>query len=504
MFSLAAIAYELLTGRRPAGTGAEIGPLTEYAGGFSGAIHAVLAQAMDEDPARRFPTGLGFAAALEAAARGVEVQDAKETKGTKEDTEGVEAAVLGAAPLRDDVIEDSMAAMPALIAMDEEEAPAEVALEEDIFRSEHAAHEEDEGHDDEEHEVELPLAAPEPVHLLDHEAEEDLAVAAPAPSERFVHDFDPEETEAEHEEDEEDDEVDEDEKVDREDEAPLRAALASTAFDAPPPPPAPSRGYSSIMEPAAVPERQRPAALPIAIVGILMLLLGYGAGYVHGTRKASSEIAGRNPTPAPSAQGKEFSEQAVAPAAPQTQPAAEPPAVPADTPPAGAPAAPRVTARTPTTGSITITSTPAKAGVSVEGKWRGRTPLTLDNLKFGSYTIRIIQDGYRVERHIVPLSAQSPTRTIAAKLERLPAATATRDPQPATGAGSLFVDSRPRGARVLLDGKPVGVTPLQLQDVSAGRHSVQLELTDHQTWRTATTIVAGRDNRVTGSLDRIR
>ena len=140
----------------------------------------------------------------------------------------------------------------------------------------------------------------------------------------------------------------------------------------------------------------------------------------------------------------------------------------------------------------------------MDGKWRGRTPLTLDNLKFGSYTIRVIQDGYRAERHVVPLNAQSPTRTITAKLERLPTATATRDPQPATGAGSLFVDSRPRGARVLLDGKPVGVTPLQLQDVSAGRHSVQLELADHQTWRTATTIVAGRDNRVTGSLDRIR
>jgi hypothetical protein len=164
-----------------------------------------------------------------------------------------------------------------------------------------------------------------------------------------------------------------------------------------------------------------------------------------------------------------------------------------------------VTAGTPTTGSITVNSTPAKAGVSVDGTWRGRTPLTLENLKFGSYTIRIIQDGYRVERHVVPLNAQSPTRTITAKLERLPAAAvAPRDPQPATGAGSLFVDSRPRGARVVLDGKPVGVTPLQLQDISAGRHSVQLELADHQTWRTTTTILAGRDNRVTGSLDRIR
>ena len=511
VFSLAAIAYELLTGRRPAGTGAEIGPLTEFSGAFSDAIHGALAQAMDDDPSRRFQTALAFAAALEAAARGV--KDTKETKDTKEDTkegtEGTEGAALalGAVALRDDVIEDSMATMPALIAMDEEEAPAELALEEDVFRAEgHDAHKDEEReaeeHEDEEHEDELPLTRPEPVQLFDHEAVEDLVVAAPV--ERFADDFDPDAigtAEPQDAEDEEDEPVE-----DEEDEAePLRAALAGPAFDPPTPVPA-SRGYSSIMEPAPVPERQRPAALPIAIVGILMLLLGYGAGYVHGSRKAASELAGKTPTPASaSTQGKEFSEQAVAPAAPQTQPAAAPSAVPADTPAPAAAAAPRVTARTPTTGSITINSTPPKAGVSVDGKWRGRTPLTLDSLKFGSYTIRIVQDGYRPERHVVPLNAQSPARTIAAKLERLPNATAPREAPPAAGgAGSLFVDSRPRGARVLLDGKPVGVTPLQLQDVSAGRHAVQLELTDHQTWRTAATIVAGRDNRVTGSLERIR
>ena len=34
--------------------------------------------------------------------------------------------------------------------------------------------------------------------------------------------------------------------------------------------------------------------------------------------------------------------------------------------------------------------------------------------------------------------------------------------------------------------------------------AVQLELADHQIWRTRTTIVAGGEARVTGSLERIR
>src|SRR5215204_1003467 len=71
VFSLAAIAYELLTGRRPAGTGAQVGTVSgATAGPHPGALHAVFVQAMDDDPARRFQAALGFASALDAASRG--------------------------------------------------------------------------------------------------------------------------------------------------------------------------------------------------------------------------------------------------------------------------------------------------------------------------------------------------------------------------------------------------------------------------------------------------
>ena len=71
MFSLAAITFELLTGRRPAGLGDEIGTLTAGTPNtWMDALHAVLARAMDDDPAARYPTALAFAAALEAAGRG--------------------------------------------------------------------------------------------------------------------------------------------------------------------------------------------------------------------------------------------------------------------------------------------------------------------------------------------------------------------------------------------------------------------------------------------------
>ena len=44
------------------------------------------------------------------------------------------------------------------------------------------------------------------------------------------------------------------------------------------------------------------------------------------------------------------------------------------------------------------------------------------------------------------------------------------------------MDSRPRGARVVLDGRAVGTTPARIPDVPIGTHVVRLELPDHRVW----------------------
>jgi hypothetical protein len=160
-----------------------------------------------------------------------------------------------------------------------------------------------------------------------------------------------------------------------------------------------------------------------------------------------------------------------------------------------------------------VRSTPAGAGVTLNGTWRGRTPITFDELAFGNYVVRLVAPGYVVFREEVRLSSTQASRTISQRLQREPTADARGTATPArtrttTGSpaftGSVYVDSRPRGAKVFIDGKQVGTTPLRMPELAIGEHVVRLELKDHHTWTSAVRITSGEEQRVTGSLEPIR
>jgi len=72
----------------------------------------------------------------------------------------------------------------------------------------------------------------------------------------------------------------------------------------------------------------------------------------------------------------------------------------------------------------------------------------------------------------------------------------------AAGVAALQIDSRPSGARVWIDGMPVGVTPLMMPAVAAGPHSVRMELDGYQPWSGSVSVSTGERARVAASLER--
>jgi hypothetical protein len=156
-----------------------------------------------------------------------------------------------------------------------------------------------------------------------------------------------------------------------------------------------------------------------------------------------------------------------------------------------------------TTGQLAIRSTPSKAGVIIDGAWRGRTPVTVRGLSVGTHAVRVVADGYLAETRRVAGDARSAGTTVSFQLERVrgperPAPAATR---PGARTGILRIESRPSGAAVTIDGRVVGTTPLQIADIAPGAHHVRLDLPGHRPWVTTTTLVAGQSVRVAASLE---
>ena len=278
-------------------------------------------------------------------------------------------------------------------------------------------------------------------------------------------------------------------------------------------------------------DSSRPAVLPMALIGVLGLLAGFAGGFFIASRDhGSSEGAATAATVATHDQPGQYSEQKVSPPPPSTAPApsrggptartqtkpVEPPPVVQEVPPARhtrpdqtASSAAREPSTAHTTGTVIVKSSPSKAGVTVNTKWRGRTPLTLERIPFGRYVVRIVQPGYKVAQEEFTLGPHAASHTFNARLEPTPSAArhepetvkAEKDDPAGAYVGTLYVDSRPRGASVLLDGKNIGVTPLTLDNVAVGSHVVRIEMTGKRTWMSTTRVAAGETARVTGSLE---
>ena len=493
VFSLAAIAFELLTARRPAGTGAQAGSLPE--GEHSAALHAVLARALADDPARRYASALAFAGALESAARG----------------EMEPEAVAGAAAIAPVILPAaavSSVPQPVVPAVAERvDLTAPVATTPTLFdeeADEDADEEDDEEADDDHDDVELDA--------------EDLVAEPAVETERFAEEF----VEAEEEDflpDLDEDTASANAAV----EAPADDLVLDQAVYAAEDPlfaaADPESDPPAYHEP---PERTRSAILPFAVLMVPGLLGAFALGHFIGSRDrrpvsaepASTTAAQPAPATAPIGPATpekpgQYSEQKVT---------APPPNPVAGTTPRveSSPAPPAVPARI--AGHLVVRSSPSRAAVTINGQWRGRTPLTLDALPFGKYVVRVVQDGFNIAREEVTLTPQDASRTIDARLEAKargraslrPSApdpsAAPALPRPAPGqaaavTGSLYVDSRPRGATVLVDGKAIGQTPLTLPEIAPGTHVVRIEMAGKKVWTSVARVTAGKLERVTGSLE---
>jgi hypothetical protein len=204
-------------------------------------------------------------------------------------------------------------------------------------------------------------------------------------------------------------------------------------------------------------ERSRSAVWPLALAAGIGLAVGFAGGYGAANRNGPNVLEAG--TVAEAASGREYTEAAI----------------------------PRPQAAQPTPE---VTSSPAESVVSAPSstKSAGAPPAAAEPP--------------RVEAAKAPVRPSVAAPKAAAERRVTPPTPRNASAPPVSGPGSLFVDSRPPGTSVFLDNKMIGTTPLLVQSVPAGSHSVRLEREGYRRWSTMVDIGAGERSRVTGSLER--
>ncbi|MEL7370553.1 MAG: serine/threonine-protein kinase [Myxococcota bacterium] len=134
--------------------------------------------------------------------------------------------------------------------------------------------------------------------------------------------------------------------------------------------------------------------------------------------------------------------------------------------------------------SLVLRFTPSDARVSVDGRvLRGRSPVTMDDIDPGRHRIEISARGYEnVSRYVEVAEGQD--NALAFNLTPLPPKMIGVD-----------VTTKPDGAAVLVNGRPVGRAPVQGLRLEVGvRHQVVVRKDNFAEWRGAITPQLGQGN----------
>ena len=135
-------------------------------------------------------------------------------------------------------------------------------------------------------------------------------------------------------------------------------------------------------------------------------------------------------------------------------------------------------------------STPSGAEIYVDGTSRGIVPISLE-LALGRHIIRMTLPGYQDWEEQIEFKEAGEYPPMNPRLILAPK------------QAFLSVESVPSGARISVNGKPIGETPLEHFELSPGEHKVQLSLKNYQNWEGQVQLEAAKEYPLKTTLIRI-
>ncbi|VGO21492.1 PEGA domain-containing protein [Pontiella sulfatireligans] len=109
------------------------------------------------------------------------------------------------------------------------------------------------------------------------------------------------------------------------------------------------------------------------------------------------------------------------------------------------------------TAQLTVTSEPDGAEVRIDGILAGTAPCTIEEVRAGESDVKVSKRGYQPYQMRIDFEATKPYK-INAQLEALPS--------------GLTVITTPEGARIVIDNKEAGESPLTVSNLKEGTHEI--------------------------------
>jgi PKD repeat protein len=165
----------------------------------------------------------------------------------------------------------------------------------------------------------------------------------------------------------------------------------------------------------------------------------------------------------------------------------------ADTATTTTPATTATTAPPQQNGSVAVTSVPNGASVTLDGTYKGTTPVIIPDVLPGNHEISLTYPGYAPWNQQISVGSAQ-TTAINANL--------VMSTEPAASTGSLTVVTDPAGAQVSIDGDIKGVSPATIPGLSSGTHILLLKLDEYYDLSTTVNITAGQNQNYTTGLQK--
>jgi hypothetical protein len=143
----------------------------------------------------------------------------------------------------------------------------------------------------------------------------------------------------------------------------------------------------------------------------------------------------------------------------------------------------------PLLGTLQVSSTPSGAKLVLDNVNKGTTPVTVQNILAGSHTISLSKDGYDDYTADIVIAGGKIT-TVSVPLASIAAA----------DNGTLFVNSTPKGATVIIDDIVAGSTPATFKNITPGDHIVTLTLSGYDDYTETVSVMSDTTSTVNVDL----